>query len=486
MNNADTRALNFLPDDAIVKNETGVNAFLGDNPLVDKAEPPTMVVRPKNEDELQKIVREANASGLNLTVSSSTGRHSSGAICADQAHIHIDLSGWKEIQWINRRNRVCQIQPGVTYGELIDALRPHNMCVSTPLAPRNGKSVLAAVMDRTPSTWPNKQWDISDPVASTEFIFGSGELFRTGAAGGPGTLEQQRAVGGAQKCPLGPSQTDFHRVIQGSQGTMGIVTWITLRTELLPSIETPYMIGADDIDKLAPFIYEVQRPWLGEHAFVLNKSAATMLMNATGSKVAADGLPEFICLQNIAGFERFPKDHLNYQTADIGDLAKKYNLKMETGLAGLSAKALLAAARTPCGDTDWRQAAKGHCLSIFFLSTLDRSAAYIDLMKGLLEKHGLSTDTLGVYIQPVVQNHACHMEFMIPYGPTPADAVAAMKAIEKEAVDMLISQQAFFSRPYGYAQQIVFAQNPVNTDIIKKTKDIFDPKRVLNAGKWGF
>ena len=66
----------------------------------------------------------------------------------------MDLSSWKQIDWLNRRNRVCMIQPGVTYGELLEALNAEGMTLSMPLAPRNGKSVLASVMDREPTTWP--------------------------------------------------------------------------------------------------------------------------------------------------------------------------------------------------------------------------------------------------------------------------------------------------------------------------------------------
>ena len=148
-----------------------------------------------------------------------------------------------------------------------------------------------------------------------EVYFGNGELFRTGAAGGPGTLEQQRAVGGAQKCPMGPSQTDFHRVVQGSQGTIGIVTWITVRTELMPKIQKPFLVGDDDLKKLIPFIYEVQRPWLGEHSFVLDRNAAALLLSGTSDKSRdsiISSLPRWVCLQNICGFTRFPKKRVRY------------------------------------------------------------------------------------------------------------------------------------------------------------------------------
>ena len=54
------------------------------------------------------------------------------------------------------------------------------------------------------------------------------------------------------------------RVLQGAQGTMGIVTWATLRAELLPSIEDPYLVGASSSEALIPYVYDVQRASLGE------------------------------------------------------------------------------------------------------------------------------------------------------------------------------------------------------------------------------
>ena len=272
---------NNIPKDIIFDDAGKIRTFDSRSHLVaDGWKRPECIIRPGDSDMLRKIIREANQTFLNLTVSSSGGGHRKGGFEAIHDHAHIDLSGMDKVVWIDRRNRVCQIEPGVTYETLLEALKPYGMTVSMPLSPRKGKSVVAAVTDREPSTWPNKQWDISDPVASTEFIFGNGELFRTGAAGGPGSLEKQRESGGAQKCPMGPSQSDFHRVIQGSQGTMGIVTWITMRTELIPQIQETYLLGTGRLEDLIPFVYEVQRPWLGEHSFILDKVSAAVIVSA--------------------------------------------------------------------------------------------------------------------------------------------------------------------------------------------------------------
>jgi len=465
-----------------------IAAFQISNPLIDSATKPSYIVRPSKVEELQELLRLANESGLNLTIASSTGNHCRGGFAAVRENILIDLSYWKRIPWVDRRNRVCLIEPGVTYGELLGALEPHGMTVPMPLSQRSGKSVIAAMMDREPTSWPNRQWDTNDPVASTEFIFGNGEIFRTGAAGGPGTLEQQRAIGGAQKSPLGPSQTDFHRVIQGSQGTMGIVTWISVRAELRPTIEQPFLLGADSLLELIPFIYEVQRQWLGEHSFVLNRTAAAMLMSVQGSgdfEAMRSSLPRYVCLQNIAGFERMPRKRVEYQRNDIESIAKKNKLSMTMSRGKIAAKALLDAATHPCGDVDWRNRLRGHCLSLFFLTTLDRAPGLVDAFMDLADNHAIEKDTIGLYVQPVVQNHACHIELMCPFNPEVPSDVELVRKLEKESVVRLAKAGAFFSRPYGSAGEVVFKQNPLNYEVLKKVKGIFDPNRVLNSGKWG-
>lgn len=472
---------------SVSSDSEGLDRFRPSNAIIDSIRQPRCVIRPADKRELQGVIRLANARGLNLTVASSGGDHCKCGFAAQNDNILIDLSGWKSIEWINRRNRVCMIEPGVTYGELLDALEPHGMTISMPLAPRRQKSVIASVMDREPSTWPNKQWDAGDPAASTEFIFGNGEMFRTGAGGGPGTLEQQRAVGGAQKFSAGPSQTDFCRIIQGSQGTMGIVTWITMRTELKPSVQKPFLLGSNSLEKLVPFVYEVQRPWLGEHSLILNNVCAAMLISSRRDADFEDlrgSLPHYICLQNIAGFERMPRERVDYQMKDIGHIAQRCGLSLTREIGPISADRLLETATSPTEDGDWRRAHKGRCLSFFFLSTLNRVE---DLLGRFIESAGkinLNEESIGIYIQPVVQNHACHVELMVPFTDNNTDEIDNLNDFEKEIVRKLAREGAFFSRPYGSSQEIVFKQNPLNHEILRKVKEIFDPNRVLNRGKW--
>jgi FAD/FMN-containing dehydrogenase len=484
----DGRLRSVLTRGSLSRSPEEIAASRVENPLLASSTDPSCVLRPADADELQQLIRLANELRLNLTVASSTGRHSKGGFAAPKHNMRIDLSSWKEIPWVNRRNRVCLIEPGVTYGELLPRLEAEGMTAPMPLAPRSGKSVLATVMDREPSTWPNRQWDGGDPLASTEFIFGSGERFRTGAAGGPGTLEAQRAAGGAHKSSAGPSQTDFHRVVQGSQGTMGVVTWIALRAELLPRIERPFLLGAPALSDLVPFVYEVQRPWLGEHCFILDRTAAALLLGARGGDSFAElreSLPAYLCLQNVAGFERLPEERVEYQTRDIREIARKHGLTPVPTLGRVSARRLLDAAATPGAEVDWRHHRSGHCLSVFFLTTLDRVPGFLGLFAELARDDGFGEERVGCYVQPVVQNHACHVELLAPFDPEDAVEIDRMRELERNAVAKLTAAGAFFSRPYGSAAEVAFERNRAGYEVLKKVKGIFDPKGILNDGKWG-
>ena len=474
-----------VADERISSDAADLALFETNNPLIKDGIIPDCIVRPKDVAELQRLVRIANENKVALVPVSSTGCHYRGGISCSQRHVAVDLSGWKKVPWVQRRNRVCIVEPGVTYGELLPLLAAQGMTIPMPLAPRSGKSVVAAVMDREANTWPGVQWEIQDPVGSTELIFGTGDLFRTGAAGAKGTLEEQHAHGNMSKGPMGPSSTDFQKIVQGSQGSMGIATWVSLRCQTNPSAQKPYLVGSKDLDSLISFVYPVQRNVWGEHSFVLNRMALAMLMTyndpASFSKVR-NTLPDFICLQNIAGFEFLPKERIKYQEEGIKNIAAGAGLSLEPRIGSVSAEEVLATATKPCGEKDWRHVLKGNCLSIIIMTTLDRTPDFIKAFEACASKNGTDRDNIGVYIQPLVQNHSVHVEFTVPYD---AAEVEKMRSLETEAVHALNTAHAFFNRPYGTAEKIVFANNPTNTGLLKTVKGIFDPNLVLNPGKFG-
>ncbi len=124
-------------DHAGETSEAALQACAVFNPLIEGWKKPVCVLKPKDAPALQGVIRTAVKETFGLVPVSSGGPHVRGGTACAVEHVVADLSGWKKIPWVNRRNRVCIIEPGVTYGELNRFLKGHGMTLPTPLAPRS-------------------------------------------------------------------------------------------------------------------------------------------------------------------------------------------------------------------------------------------------------------------------------------------------------------------------------------------------------------
>jgi FAD/FMN-containing dehydrogenase len=234
----------ILGSENVLNNTEVLEEYSGDLSFAPRVRP-RCIVRPGNADEVQKLIKWANEASAHLIPVSSGAPHFRGdTVPGVVGSIIVDLSRMKNIIRVDQRNRVAMIEPGVTFGELIPELEKAGLRLNLPLLPRGSKSVIGSMLEREPVIMPLYQWDALDPLTCIEVIFGTGDLFRTGSAAGPGSLEEQWAAKQAQVNPMGPGQTDFARVVQGAQGTMGIVTWSTVRCELVPTLQRPFLVGS--------------------------------------------------------------------------------------------------------------------------------------------------------------------------------------------------------------------------------------------------
>ncbi len=110
---------------------------------------------------------------------------------------------------------------GVTFEELNAEVEKQQLKAFRPFQPRASKSVIASYLEREPVTIPKYHWDIGDPMLTCEVVWGNGEVFRTGSAAGPGSLQKQWDCGLAQKNPEGPGPDLPQPRAAGSAGHPG-------------------------------------------------------------------------------------------------------------------------------------------------------------------------------------------------------------------------------------------------------------------------
>jgi len=451
---------------------------------------PRMVIKLHTAEQVQQIVKTARATDTPLIPVSSGCPHSRGdTVPAVGGAIIVDLSEMKKIIHVDRKNRVAMFEPGVTFAELIEKVKKNGLRLNMPLLPRQTKSVVGSLLEREPVTMPKYHWDIADPLACTEIILGTGELFRTGAAAGSGSIEEQWAAGGAQKEAAGPSAASWYRLIQGSQGTMGIVTWASARCEIVPALEEPFWIASSQLEKLLEMTHWLIRLRLVNECFMLNNTCLKMILqSAEGGTGAAIGnaLPPWILFFNIAGYEYFPEERVAGQIQDMQEIAQRTGLAPLKDLCGIKADKFLRIVQQPSANPYWKLRCKGGFQDIFFLTIFDNLATQMETMYRTVNSAGYPVSDLSIYLQPVVQGANCHCEFTLFYNPDVEEEQERIRRLSGDAVRNLLDQRAFFSRPYGENARLILNRDAATVNALKKVKNIVDPDWIMNPGKLCF
>ena len=465
-----------------------LEAFASDMSFV-PGKTPGCVVTPQNSSDVQNIVRLAGRSNIPLiAVSSGTPRFRGDTVPGVKDAVMVDLSAMKQVIRIDRKNRVAMIESGVTFDDLIPALEEEGLRLNMPLCPKKTKSVIGSMLEREPVMMPVFQWDALDPLLCTEVYFGTGDRFRTGSAAGPGTLEEQWKAGQAQLNPMGPGQADIVRVVQGSQGTMGIVTWASVRCEVLPQMQKSFLVGCNEINQVSDFIYRQLRLRNAEHCVLLNNITAATVMGKDEKErdTLMKILPPWIFFFSLAGYRDFPEERIAYQEELMLVAAGECGVKPGELLAGVSAQAFLEVLSRPSDDPYWKIRNGGGCEEIFFLTTLDRTNGFVEMMADVVKQYGYDGNNPAVYIQPMVQGTCCHCEFNLFYDPSSNEEREKIKRISSAAAEQLQSAGAFFSRPYGAWSDMIYGEGGETVDALKKAKQIFDPNNIMNPGKLCF
>ncbi len=450
---------------------------------------PACIVKPGTALEIGKIVDLARKNRIPLVPVSSGFPHFRGDTVPTTGYsVIVDLTRMKNIIHVDREARSVMFEPGVTFGELIPAVTRAGLRLNMPLLPRKTKSVVGSLLEREPVVMPQYQWDIADPLNCVEIYYGTGDLFRTGAAAGPGTIAEQWAVGGAQVEAAGPSSASWYRIIQGSQGTMGIVTWASARCEILPQLEQAFFIGSSDLSKLIEMIHWLVRLRIANECFLLNGTnlAAIMLKRTAGFHQTKNTLPKWILFYSVAGYDYLPEERVNGQAADAVDIAQRLGLQPVPAIGDIPATEFLKLAQHPSPEPYWKLRPAGAFQDLFFITIHDRISGIIDTMIQANEKLGYPTPDMGVYIQPLVQGSNIHCEFNFFYDP--ADRVQAdrVRQLTVNTVDQLMTAGAFFSRPYGEITSRVMNRDAATVNTLRKVKTILDPDNIMNPGKLCF
>ncbi len=433
---------------------------------------------PENMARLREIVASARERGVGLVPVSSAAPHIHGGT-QNAAAETLSFEKMKKIMAINRHDRYVRVESGVSFAELLPKVREAGLRLNMPFLPRGGKSVVASALEREAVIMPKYQFDYTDPLLNVEVLYGTGDEFRTGSAAGPGPMEELKAD---MVSPWGPGTIDYVRFLMGAQGTMGLVTWATLKAEIAPKLSRIYFVEADSLAPLTELARELLFKRIPDDCLILNNVSLAAAFTDGGDeegRIAAAASPwTLVC--RVCGYERYPEERLEIYGGYLRDCCSEMGHELKVAPAG--GRAFAEKIDSMLGDCDNREIfwklRRGGVGEILFLAPPGKTAELVETGVSALEKH--PAGDLGIIVQPQVQGRAFRVEFELFHKGEGVEGLAV------KAEKALLDKGAFFDRPYGSLPSLVYPEDSRETELIRKLKGIFDPENILNPGKLCF
>ena len=177
-------------------------------------QPPDAVVYPQCTEEVQQIVRICAANGVAI-IPFGVGTSLEGHVNAPVGGVSIDFRDMNKVLTVHAEDLDCIVEPGITRKALNEQLRDSGLFF--PIDPGADASLGGMAATRCSGTNAVRYGTMKDNVLALKVVLANGEVIDTARR--------------ARKTAAG---YDLTRLMVGSEGTLGIITRLTLKLSGIP------------------------------------------------------------------------------------------------------------------------------------------------------------------------------------------------------------------------------------------------------------
>ncbi|KAG0598245.1 hypothetical protein M758_12G057200 [Ceratodon purpureus] len=192
---------------------------------------PDVVVHPKSQEEIVAVVK-ACAKYKVPVIPFAGGTSLEGQTMTPYKGVSINMNSMKRVKELHLEDMDVIVEPGIGWMELNEYLKPHGLFF--PLDPGPGATIGGMCATRCSGSMAVRYGTMRDNVISLKAVVANGDVVKTAAR--------------ARKSAAG---YDLTRLLIGSEGTLGIITEVTLRLQKIPEASVVAMCNFNSVGDAA-------------------------------------------------------------------------------------------------------------------------------------------------------------------------------------------------------------------------------------------
>jgi glycolate oxidase len=418
---------------------------------------PEAAVWPVNTAEVSAILKLANRERFPV-VPRGAGTSLAGLAVPEKGGLVMDMVRMNRIIEISIEDRITVVQPGVVYADLDRALAVYGFFF--PPDPASGKACTLGgnVATNAGGIKGAKYGTTKDYVLALEVVLADGRILRTGS-----------------RCMKSVSGYDLTRLFVGSEGTLGVVTEITLKIAPRPPRASAAMATFENVEDAGRAVSEIMHSGIIPSALeFVDRQFLEAIKKHTAMEFPAGEL------MLVAETDGYTAEETEYQMARIVEI---FNKSHATGVR-------LARTQEEAQSV-WaaRKAAGGIAAKIktnFYVEDLSVPISRIPKMLRIIwdiaEKYDLTIPTVG---------HAGdgNLHPVIIIDGTNPDEVRRMEEASAELLGKVVELGGTLTGEHGIglskAPFMGLEHSEVAMEVMRSVKRTLDPNNILNPGKMG-